>query len=639
MAKSLKVKLLTVLVLVLSFCFTLSFATVSLAKAEVTPVEFSAVTETNFVMSKGALIRVNKDNIKDNGLMFQAELPTSVYQGLKAQTGATVKVGFVIAPEHYVDAEHPFTVSNLFGDNAIYGWNDNVVGQTPVEGKVEIWHIDAPKVVEGLETTKFLASVIDFDTTSKDGLTREYVGLAYISCALEGSETEYKMASYAETAQANNTRSMAFIAQSAITAKDEKIAEFTNFEDTFVKPVTYDKAIFLDEIKTLPVKDIVGDETATVNSAYAFSTDTITVENNIIKGFAVDANKENIRRAYVKTSAGTRFVDIIPCDKVIANASDLDVLKVANTTDLKKGYYVLTANIDYQNAEFKHGVNSFTSATSGFNGIFDGNGHTIENIKLKKGGLFGVLHSATDDDKYLAEGNTPSYSVKNLGIKGVTLVGGDANVICRTLTMNQTNLRYRFENVYIQVTALPGTSGFGIICTENMRQYTEFNNVIIDTGDLTTTASQYGVLAQYGANSSTIDRINGKSTNGENNGKPRIQNTYVLSNMILSYWSASSTHTSDYCDDAGNKSVLSETNLAYRANTYTEWSAIEGNVTSNDLDIVNQYAKIAIYKGIIRYTPEDLASLEVGTNDYSSFEASGYWNVSGNIPVWVGATA
>ncbi len=416
--------------------------------------------------------------------------------------------------------------------------------------------------------------------------------------------------------------------------------EITVGEDTYSAeiPVTVARSVYSQDTTVYAVdfeKDItnfVSYITDDLTEAFDADNADIAVSGKKITGVAsLVSAKAEVMPITVYTAKAGYALNIVPYTKVIANASELDALKVTSATDLKIGHYALSADINYNNAEFAHDYTTF-NGDNGFHGVFDGRGYTISNIKLKKGGLFGTLRSAADDVVY-----DSAYAVKNLAIKGVTLVGGDANVICRTLNMNQTTVRYRFENVYIQVTALPGTSGFGIICTENMRQYTEFNNVIIDTGDLTTTASQYGVLAQYGANNDTANRINSKSTNGENNGKPRIQNTYVLSNMVLSYWWRNGTHTSDYCDDAGNKSVLSGTEEVFRANQYSTWSAEVGNTTSNSIDIVKLYARSTMYKNMVRYTTSDISSLAVGTNDYSSFEASGLWNVSGKLPVWVGA--
>ncbi|MBE6136944.1 MAG: hypothetical protein E7176_00925 [Erysipelotrichaceae bacterium] len=118
----------------------------------------------------------------------------------------------------------------------------------------------------------------------------------------------------------------------------------------------------------------------------------------IIKLFvSYEGEEEEINSITAKT---TNTGDSEESAKVISTADEFLAIK-----DDAEGYYKLANDIDFEEAT----VSLFTAYTSGFKGTFDGNGHTISNIKLsvaESTGVFGTLDGAT---------------IKNLKIDNVAL--------------------------------------------------------------------------------------------------------------------------------------------------------------------------------------------------------------------------
>ena len=87
------------------------------------------------------------------------------------------------------------------------------------------------------------------------------------------------------------------------------------------------------------------------------------------------------------------YVDAIIADKFIYTYDDLAALYQSKTLD---GYYMLANNIDANNSSALTLIGTWTNKSNeGFIGTFNGDGHTISNIKVGSAGLFGYIGTGT----------------------------------------------------------------------------------------------------------------------------------------------------------------------------------------------------------------------------------------------------
>ncbi len=206
MKKSLKTKMLVILSIF--FCTLMMFV----GSEFVVSYRAAASTPTTFEMVEGALVK--NGGQQDSGMSFMVKLTS----GSKING----EIRFVIAPINYVK-HHDLNKENIFGTSAKYYFDDNVVeGTFNNENKLEIWNVRG-KLVESDESYDYYrASVVDFGQNSLSdddytkALIREYVGRAYID---DGQD--YPFAEYAGGDVANNTRSMAYVADKAIDEGDK----------------------------------------------------------------------------------------------------------------------------------------------------------------------------------------------------------------------------------------------------------------------------------------------------------------------------------------------------------------------------------------------------------------------------------
>ncbi len=545
---------------------------------------------TSFEMYKGASVRVSA-TAEDTGMAFKATISKAEYEAL----GETAKFGFVIAPDFYAcDDAHDLTAENVFGDDAIYYVDDNVIDGTQKDGKYEIWNVDTPKITVVGETVEIFGSVANF-ANDNEGLVRDYVARAYVQ-----KDGAYSMAGYFEDSRANNTRSMAIVAQTALAVNDANVTDKVTFKATYVTPVTYDKAVYIDDTSAFPVEEIFGSE-ATMSAAIAFGEDQITVESSIVKGLPVTAT-ETEHTLFVKSSAGKKFVNVIPVTKAIRTVEDMDALKVTSGTDINFGYFVLCNDIDYKGASYAHYSGLGNDLGCGFYGVFDGKGHTISNIELNYGGLFGRLYGTTSGE---------DREIKNVAFKNVTFPANTSD--CSVIAVGNYNAEggtqnaactYAMKNMYIQVTKLPTYGPFGIITRDAINVHSKMENVVIDTGDLTMSAEQCGILCAYGITNSS----------GMNNANKNVKNVVVLSKMYLGY----RVGDKNYLMDANNKSTLAEG---------TVWQ----DRADSDGDGVYEQIRLCKFTGVVRY--ESAAECIAANNDFSDFDGA-YWDISSGAPAW-----
>lgn len=101
-------------------------------------------------------------------------------------------------------------------------------------------------------------------------------------------------------------------------------------------------------------------------------------------------------------------VDVVVCTKLIRNTKDW--LSVVSSKDNLYGYYCLTKNLDFSGVNYSGlGTSATTEASQCFRGTIDGRNHTVSNISVSAGGIFGPLLDA---------------KIRNIGFKNVSLGAG-----------------------------------------------------------------------------------------------------------------------------------------------------------------------------------------------------------------------
>ena len=119
------------------------------------------------------------------------------------------------------------------------------------------------------------------------------------------------------------------------------------------------------------------------------------------------------------------------------------------------GYYIMTKDIDMSKVDFatipqmnytgsKDEAGSGKIATLGFQGTFDGNGHSICNMKGMVGGIFGILNGTVKD-----------LAFRNVNLEKVVDEGTERTVsLLASRIFNAANL----ENIYVEVPTVESTN-------------------------------------------------------------------------------------------------------------------------------------------------------------------------------------
>lgn len=400
----------TVAVLFLSVCLFCGVTTLVRANATA-----KTVDQVVFTMEEGASVRMSDDN-GTNGLRFAASMSADDYNALVANEDYTQLVfGIVIAPADYLAGENKgFTKENLFGQNAIYAWDvyedgNWVYDEEANAGKTRIINITATTLKVNSLTGK--ATITGSITNLYDNnIARDFVARAYI-CA----DGEYVLANYADSSEANNTRSMALVAEGAVADTSEqalseaqktwltnnylkKNTVYTDLTSNVVEMNNYDansKVIDVTEFGTVKrITDGKGIDLAFTQTDNKVSLDISTITENTEIDAVVYAVKNGSYKLYgVKANVTVATLVSTPAQ----------FLAIRNQS---KGTFVLTQDIDMS------GVTIDTAASVNFGGVLDGNGHTVSNVTLTSGatGFFKKLQGTT---------SAPA-TVKNIAFKNIT---------------------------------------------------------------------------------------------------------------------------------------------------------------------------------------------------------------------------
>ncbi|MBE7087235.1 MAG: hypothetical protein E7369_02925 [Clostridiales bacterium] len=268
---------------------------------------------TSFEMHEGASVRTKTvTGIRFKGLLSESDYTT--LEGLESD-GSKVSYGLLIAPKDYVDAV-PLTVSTVFGAEAHYGYyvmdEDGELSQESVGGETIIVNIPYETLTANTEGQYEVRGTL---TEIKDkNIAREFVGLAYIAYTPNGGETEYLMANYNGGDVANNSRSIAYIAQD--------LSEKSNDAD-FIKLM---KDMYLDKVSDVDtnytVQSYVGETLVKTESFSAKIGETVTATDAQLTGFELDQENSVV--------SGVAYANDKLVLKCVYNQVDTELYQVAN---------------------------------------------------------------------------------------------------------------------------------------------------------------------------------------------------------------------------------------------------------------------------------------------------------------------
>lgn len=237
---------------------------------------------------------------------------------------------------------------------------------------------------------------------------------------------------------------------------------------------------------------ILGGET--ILSAYQGNTELdVDTTNNTISGVEMDETTVTTTEITVYTETKGIVFNVNAYTKVIDDASDMSVFQISATNTKVEGYYVVVKDISgatVANALSSNATNALyrESADVGFNGTFDGQGHTVSiTVNNTNYGVFGnLLAAATIKDVALHitidTASTPTYFQDALGYKA--------------------NKGFTLTNTYIRVDANAAPTGkynVGLVKSGQLLM----TNVIVDMTDTECafdTAKQGGALGMEAGN-------------------------------------------------------------------------------------------------------------------------------------------
>ena len=352
----------------------------------------------------------------------------------------------------------------------------------------------------------FKNAYLTADVLSKDVT---YTTNVYVNDMLIESKTDnvanlndtvsYENTKYANFAGYSKPESIAYADGSTVldvrlTAKENKVYEYLttstvyDFSNPFqLIPITQGAETILDaDNGNLSIKKLGA-------AGFGQTSDTTLTGNRqwLIKEYGL-MGKEVEYLALYSNGTVTKYT-IVPVTKKIANRADLESIFTANANGLIPGVYVLTADIDMSDKTWDNNKNRYLDGTNdlstytgnihGFQGIFDGAGHTISNLTTEKT-FFGSVH--------------PGSIIRNIAFTNVkeTTVHGFLSGVCAA----------ELNNVYVSY-ADNQTKGYAL--TEDYKNGLVLNNVVIDyTNHAELTGAAFSYCGVFNGFNGTVGTLN-----------------------------------------------------------------------------------------------------------------------------------
>lgn len=290
----------------------------------------------------------------------------------------------------------------------------------------------------------------------------------------------------------------------------------------------------------------------------------------------------------------------------ICQAEDLKVFEavtVGANTETKRGYCVLGKDIDASDLVLAHGAfegdKPYPNATKdgGFSGTFDGQGHTVFNLKAPNTGLFFQMKNAT---------------LKNVAFVDVTVEGYYKTLLAHRI------FDCSLENVYIRTDKWQ--EGGSVLCSDQIKN-TSLTNVVIENE-----------ISKEDVASGNKYSIAGLAARNYYEEKGEWENVYTLTPLPfeMSYREMFTPNEGENKNGQGTWAYFDYLAVAENATKeqvadYWTWS-----VYSDD----HQKAEMVTIKGVKGFSSR--AQMAFAENDLTAFENSEYWLVEYGVPVWKG---
>ena len=266
----------------------------------------------------------------------------------------------------------------------------------------------------------------------------------------------------------------------------------------------------------LPISEIFGSN-QTVLAATNLNDESNVLTVNANKVLGLSTQRGRVTKAYIalETAEGIMRVKLNAYTKVIDDANDLSVFDIANTSTIIDGYFIVKNDIAYDsNAPVNQHTGSGTK-TTGFAGVFDGNGHKIS-FGVDKKGLFGRL--------------LPKAVIKDVAMTDIVFTNMASNTNVYVVAEACTATTYEnslITNTYIEVedfrSEINGNKT-AVICKARPL-YLRLDNVVLNiTAPENADAAAYGVGALFSYDSNNYSDNVLKTPNS-------LTNVYVVSTM------------------------------------------------------------------------------------------------------------
>jgi len=406
---------------------------------------------------------------------------------------------------------------------------------------------------------------------------------------------------------------------------------------------------------------------------------TVNNSNGAVYGLPVNQDGEINATITLGTATDLIEVPVKAAAYYMANAEDVrSAVEQIGLYEEIKGYHKLLCDVDMAGVFVDNRIDSsddfgavryagyrldgaYIDSTSkkkiGFNGVFDGDGHTISNATVRLQNYRSAVYTKYPygegtGAEFIRYGNNRSYGffhnvladgvIKNVAFEnfGGEYVDGDQNTLYGLVSPLSYAFSGTLQDVYVDVRENNPTSR-GIV-TSNGATST-FKNVLVEFHrdedyDFATQVDKFcsNDLYAYGY---------GSFTNGTPSASATYNGVYVITKMPLAFSTDRPFNTSD----TSNKNAISyaenETELIYNfaafdlvhgAVKHTVKSTLGDHLEDGEGNVLVT-GKTKVVKGIQRYNSyADLANCEYEKTAERSqlFASSKYWAVAGNVPIW-----
>lgn len=223
----------------------------------------------------------------------------------------------------------------------------------------------------------------------------------------------------------------------------------------------------------------------------------------------------------------------------------------ANAANMRDGYVVLKADIDMKGERFSLNPNAYDTKTDSsqesnahiwrFYGIFDGEGHVIDDIEIDLYGFFG--HIAVNS------------IIRNLGITGATF---NAGWNCGAFAEDSYGL---IENCFVEIKEFPNGNNFGGF-VKNLKGVLKNSIAYVSTADNTEAKLNHGVIAYTISGVGRLENVYGLRSDSQ---IAAVANT---NNKIPVYDSMSALIDEGDFTCFGNNFILDEETLQFGSKIY-----------------------------------------------------------------------